>query len=141
MKIKNKFQFIFISSLILLVKSLDYNTFSNYKDNSIINLTGLFVHDSNNKKFKGDLNYTFQGHISGEQIIFDINYSNNNSENETDDNNKTDKTDNNKDNLVFIVIISIGLIVVIIISFLIYRSINERKKVDTEDVPESKPEI
>ena len=58
--------FIFISSEIE-----DICTLSNYENITLVELSGLFEPDFENKIVKGDLIYNFTSNVNGNQIILD----------------------------------------------------------------------
>ena len=74
MKTKLLFQLIFLLSLLLLSKSLDNHTLSNYETITVTNLEGTFQPDFDSKIVSGNLTYTFQAKEDGNQIVLDSFY-------------------------------------------------------------------
>ena len=74
MKTKLLFQLIFLLSLLLLSKSLDNHTLSNYETITVTNLEGTFQPDFDSKTVSGNLTYTFQAKEDGNQIVLDSFY-------------------------------------------------------------------
>ena len=64
-------QFVLIFQLFIIIKSKDNHTLSNYEEITLVNLTGIFYPDFEEKIVNGDLTYTFQAKKDGENIILD----------------------------------------------------------------------
>lgn len=62
---------ILIFQIFIIIKSKDNHTLSNYLDITLINLSGIFYPDFEEKIVNGNLNYTFKANVDGESIILD----------------------------------------------------------------------
>ena len=71
MKVNYIIQLVNFVILFLFANALDNSTLSNYKNVQLINLTGIFVPNFEDKIVSGDLNYTFHASVNGSYIILD----------------------------------------------------------------------
>ena len=65
---------IIVFSLMLLTKSKDNSTLSNYQSISLTNLNGIFEPDFDQKIIIGNLEYTFLSKENGDIITLDAKY-------------------------------------------------------------------
>ena len=75
-KMDIKIILLFISIHLVFCKTKDTSTLPNYEDIELTSLTGIFTPDFDNKKIKGNLNYTFTALKNGSEILLDARYLN-----------------------------------------------------------------